>query len=94
MIFKRLSKRRWDSLCPGLKGSTSIRGEDTYVCFGNSEFISAGIRSFLLSICNICINFYSYSILGTDKNNTKIKMLTVLLTTIRKARNYSQYHLG
>ena len=42
----------------------------------------------------------------TDENNMKIKMLTVLLTTIRKARNHHrdvdhcqdedscQYHLG
>ena len=37
---------------------------------------------------------------GTDENNMKIKMWTVLLTTIRKARNHCQdedhcqYHLG
>ena len=32
--------------------------------------------------------FYSYSRIGTDENNMKIKMWTVLLTTIRKARNH------
>ena len=36
------------------------------------------------------IHFYSYSMLGTDENNTKIKMLTVLLTTIKKARKHCQ----
>ena len=37
----------------------------------------------------ICINFYSYSTIGTNKNNMRIRMWTVvLLTTIRKARNY------
>ena len=40
------------------------------------------------------------NMIGTDENNMKIKMCTVLLTTIREARNYSQdvnycqYHLG
>ena len=29
--------------------------------------------------------------MGTDENNTKIKMLSVLLTTIRKARNHCQH---
>ena len=55
----------------------------------------------------ICIIFYSYSTIGTNENNTKIRMWTVvLLTTIRKARNHCQdvdhcrdedhcqYHLG
>ena len=36
----------------------------------------------------ICIHFYSYSRIDTDENN--IKMWTVLLTTIRKARNHCQ----
>ena len=36
----------------------------------------------------ICINFYSYSRIGTDDNNMKIKTWTVMLTTIRKARNH------
>ena len=53
-----------------------------------SWFISAVIRSFLPSICII---FYSYSRIGTDENNMKIKIWTVLLTTIRKARNYVDY---
>ena len=47
-----------------------------------------------------------YSRIDTDDNNMKIKMWTVLLTTIRKARNHCQdidncqdedhcrYHLG
>ena len=48
----------------------------------------------------ICIHFYSYSKIDTDENNVKIKLWTVLLTTIRKARNHCQdedhcqYYLG
>ena len=38
----------------------------------------------------ICITFYLYSRIGTGENNMKIKMWTLLLTTIRKARNHSQ----
>ena len=52
------------------------------------------------------LNFYSNSRIGTNKNNMKIRMWTVLWTAIRKARNhfqdvghcrnedYCQYHLG
>ena len=39
----------------------------------------------------ICKSLYSYSRIDADENNTKIKMWTVLLTTIRKARNHCQY---
>ena len=41
----------------------------------------------------ICINFYSYSRIGTDENKMKIKNVDcqcVLLSTIRKARNHCQ----
>ena len=38
----------------------------------------------------ICINLYSYSRLGTGENTMKIKMWTVMLTTIRNARNHCQ----
>ena len=38
----------------------------------------------------ISMIFYTYSRIGTDENNMKIKMWTVLLTTIRKARNHCQ----
>ena len=39
----------------------------------------------------ICIFFYSYNRrIGTDENNMKIKMWSVLLTTIGKARNHYQ----
>ena len=39
----------------------------------------------------ICINFYSYSRIGTDENNKiKKKVDCVLLTTIRKIRNHCQ----
>ena len=39
----------------------------------------------------ICINFYSYSRIGTDENKMKIKNVDrVLLTTIRKAKNHCQ----
>ena len=34
--------------------------------------------------------FYSYSRIGTNENNVKIGVWTVLLTIIRKARNYCQ----
>ena len=55
---------------------------------------------------DICIKFYSYSRIGTNENNMKIKMWTLLWTIIRKARNHCQdvdncgdedhcqYHLG
>ena len=55
---------------------------------------------------DICINFYSYSRIGTNENNMKIKMWTLLWAIIRKARNHCQdvdncgdedhcqYHLG
>ena len=46
------------------------------------------------------LNFYSYSRIGTNENNMKTSMWTVLWTTIRKAGNHCQdvdhcqYHLA
>ena len=70
----------------------------------NSELVC--VKSFLPSMYSYA-NFYSYSRIGNNKNNMKIRMWTaVLLSTIRKARNHCQdvdhcqgedhcqYHLG
>ena len=54
----------------------------------------------------MCIKIYSYSRIGTNENNMKIRVWIVLWTIIRKARNHCQdidncgdedhcqYHLG
>ena len=39
---------------------------------------------------DIRIKFYSYSRIGTNENNMKIRVWTVLWTIIRKARNHCQ----
>ena len=70
-------------------------------CFPFQEIVSYFCQAFY-----ICIQFYSYSKIGTNGNNMKIRVWTVLWTIIRKASNhyrdvdncgdedYCQYHLG
>ena len=61
------------------------------VVTGLQLLISFPANSYSIKHIYICINFYSYSRIGTNENNMKIRMWTVvLLTTIRKARNHCQ----
>ena len=69
-----------------------------------TAFLSANSK--LFKSLDICIKLYSYSRIGTNETNMKIRVWTVLWTIIRKARNHCQgvdncrdddhcrYHLG
>ena len=60
------------------------------VVAGLQRLISFQANSYSIKHIYTCINFYSYSRIGTNENNMKIRMWTVLWTTIRKARNHCQ----